>query len=228
LQTAGVNPGVSCTLARHNIGQISEIVRFIIDELAPPGMGFNILLPTICSGNPLDVDHGYAAMQIIAAFKELREYGIYEDRIMRRVLPFRDGFFHFKDCMGVGGQIVITPDGRVGPCQAFQNITKYFPLSISAMHSRLPDLDSEQLYLDPLFNEWRKRFPLNMEGCAKCIAIAICGGGCPYAAQVNHGSIWEIDDRICHQAKQVMEWMIWETYDRMIQTQTASKDYSEH
>ncbi len=47
------------------------------------------------------------------------------------------------------------------------------------------------------------------------------GGGCPYAAFVSKGSIWEIDDRVCSQSKLIMEWMLWDTYDRLAK---ANKD----
>ncbi|MCF8106408.1 MAG: radical SAM protein [Desulfohalobiaceae bacterium] len=215
LREAGVKPGVSCTLNQYNIHAIEQVVDFIIEELQPPGMGFNILLPTMGSGNPLDVEPEYAAAQLIRAFKRLREKGIYEDRVMRRVLPFTEPFFHFKDCMGVGGQIVIAPDGSIGPCQAFLGNADYFPINVDELHSNFAGIDSDTIYQYPLFEEWRYRFPLNMVKCADCVAISICGGGCPYASMVNHGSIWEIDERICHQAKAIQEWMIWDAYENM-------------
>jgi len=58
-------------------------------------------------------------------------------------------------------------------------------------------------------------FPFNMGRCADCFAISVCGGGCPYAAEVTQGSIWEIDARICHQAKNILEWMIWDADKHM-------------
>lgn len=223
MQAAGVNPGVSCTLTRHNIDLIEDVVDFIVKELSPPGIGFNILLPRARTGNPLDVDHDYAAKQLILAFKRLREHGVYEDRIMRRVIPFTETQFHFKDCMGVGGQVVFTPQGIIGPCQAYLGIDKFFPLNVDALHDRLSSINSENIYEEPLFREWRYRFPLNMKGCYDCFAIAVCGGGCPYASEVNHGSIWSIDERICYQAKTTLEWMIWDTYEHMIQAEAHSE-----
>lgn len=110
---------------------------------------------------------------------------------------------------------MITPEGRIGPCQAFLGIDRYFPFSVDELHQRLPEISSETLYAHPLFNEWKHRFPLNMKACSECVAIAVCGGGCPYAAEVNEGSIWNVDDRICPQAQKALSWMIWETYDRM-------------
>jgi uncharacterized protein len=226
LQEAGVTPGISCTISRFNVEHIEEIVDFIVNELRPPGIGFNILLPTINGGNPLDVSHEFAASQLIVAFKTFREKGIYEDRMMRRVRPYVENGFHFKDCMGVGGQIVLTPEGRIGPCQAFLGLDEFFPLTVDTLHSQLSTITSEDIYEDILFDEWRHRFPLNMEQCVDCFAIAVCGGGCPYASFVNHGSIWEIDERICSQSKQIMEWMLWDTYDHLIEASKKELTFS--
>ncbi|MGA2180288.1 MAG: radical SAM protein [Verrucomicrobiota bacterium] len=218
LQDAGLKPGISCTLNGFTIDHIDELVDFIIKDLRPNGMGFNLLLPQIDGKTPCpEYDPGFAAQQLIRAFKRLREAGIYEDRMMRRVRPFLDRRAHLKDCMGVGGQLVVTPSGRVGPCQAFLGVDddKYFPIDIRQLAARGDRLSSAAIYEEPLFDEWCHRFPLNMRQCADCFTISVCGGGCPYAAKVTDGSIWEIDKRVCYQAKNILEWMIWDTCEHM-------------
>jgi uncharacterized protein len=215
LQEAGLSPGISCTLNKYNSDHIDEITRFISSDLQIDGMGFNILIPRSDGKNPLDIPHDDAARAVIRAFEYLREKGIYEDRMMRRITPYECNGFHLKDCMGVGGQIVLTPEGKIGPCQAFQGFDSYFPLSVDGLYQQLSALNSEYIYKSHLFNEWRYRFPLNMKQCIDCSAIAVCGGGCPYASFVSKGSIWETDERVCSQSKQILEWMLWETYERM-------------
>lgn len=216
LEAAGAEPSIACTLNQFNINNIDEIVYFIINDLKVKGMGFNILIPRI-DDKVENYNYEFATNQLVRAFKVLREHGIYEDRMMRRVISYAKCSILFKDCMGVGGQIVVSPDGRVGPCQAFLGLNEYFPLTVKELHSRLPEIGYEDIYKEPLFNEWHHRFPLNMEKCWDCVAIGICGGGCPYASQVTKGSIWEIDERACYQAKQILEWMIWDTYDHLIE-----------
>jgi|WetSurMetagenome_2_1015567.scaffolds.fasta_scaffold00550_9 uncharacterized protein len=215
LQDAGLSPGISCTLNKCNSDHIDEVVSFLSGELQIDGMGFNILIPRADGKNPLDVPHDDASRAVIRAFGHLREKGIFEDRMMRRIEPYACNGFHLKDCMGVGGQIVITPDGKIGPCQAFQGFESYFPLTVDGLYSQLYSLDSEYIYRCAVFSEWRYRFPLNMLQCIDCSAIAVCGGGCPYAAFVSKGSIWESDERVCSQSKQILEWMLWETYEKM-------------
>jgi uncharacterized protein len=216
LKRAGIDPAISCTLHELNVEHIDEITTLIV-ELRPRGMSFNILLPTIGRAKHATYSYEHATKQLIEAFKVLRRHGIYEDRMMRRVRPYIEEGFHLKDCMGVGGQIVVTPDGRIGPCQAFIGFDDFFPLSVESLHQQLPNISSEDIYADPLFDEWRHRFPLNMSKCSYCFAIAVCGGGCAYAAHTDRGSIWEIDERVCCQAKQTLEWLVWDTYDHFRQ-----------
>jgi len=211
LKTAGINPGVSCTLNRYNIGNIQALIEFIVNDLKPANMGFNILMPQINGRNPADAPPELSAQALISAFKVLREHGIYEDRVMRRVNAYIDSVFHCKDCMGVGGQIVVTPEGRIGPCQALLGIDEFFPKTIDELYSHFSSISSEYIYKEAIFSEWQHRFPLNMKQCIDCSAIAVCGGGCPYASKVTSGSIWQVDERACSEAKQIMEWMIWET-----------------
>jgi uncharacterized protein len=218
MQDAGLKPGISCTLSAATIAHMDEIVDFIIRDLKPSGMGFNLPLPQTSGNNTAaGFDHEFAVHQLIRAFERLREAGIYEDRMMRRVRPFLAKQLHCKDCMGVGGQLVVTPTGRVGPCQAFLGVDdeKYFPLDIRRLAAKGDQVSAADIYSDPLFGEWCQRFPLNMNECAECDAISVCGGGCPYASVVTDGSIWKVDERVCHQAKNILQWMIWDTYDHM-------------
>ncbi len=213
LQRAGLRPAVSCTISSHNVAHLPEVARFLVG-LDPSGVGFNLLLPRLDGTNPTDTDPYYAADQLIEAFRILRTHGVYEDRIMRRLIPYVNRGFHAKDCMGVGGQVVLTPEGRLGPCQAFLGLPGWFPLTIDSPELR-DDPTSDNLYTAPLFDQWRHRFPLAMRQCLDCPAIAVCGGGCPYAAHARHGTIWELDDRTCAQATRVLEWMLWDTYDHL-------------
>jgi uncharacterized protein len=216
LKTAGIHPSVSCTLTRYNICNLQALLNFIVKDLKPANMGFNILMPQINGKNLSGVSPKLATSALISAFKVLREQGIYEDRVMRRVNAYINNIFHSKDCMGVGGQIVVTPQGRIGPCQAFIGIDEFFPKTVDEIYSQILTINSSYIYKDAIFGEWLERFPLNMKQCVDCFAIAVCGGGCPYASKVTSGSIWQVDERACSVARQIMEWMIWETHDQLV------------
>lgn len=58
----------------------------------------------------------------------------------------------------------------------------------------------------------------NIFQCKNCPALGICGGGCPFQAEIEKGSIWDLDERFCIHAKLTLEWLIW---DLLKQTQTG-------
>jgi hypothetical protein len=62
------------------------------------------------------VDITRATRAMLMAFEFLREKGIYEDRIMRKVRSFVESWFHVADCAGCGNELTFNPDGSVGGC----------------------------------------------------------------------------------------------------------------
>lgn len=206
LRDAGCkNAGISLTIASHNVHNLRDNVEYLVDELKPTAFGFNFLLDFPQSKNPFGVPIDYATEKTIEAFKFLREKGIFEERMMRKIKPFVEETIHLKDCGGIGNQIVVAPDGEIGPCQAFLSGRQFFSQRLSN-----PNLDLEK---DSVFQEWSKRYPLNMEECLDCEAIGICGGGCPNQAYISTGSIWGLDERMCHHNKDFLRWLIWDIYD---------------
>jgi len=206
LKDHGIRPGISCTITPGSLERWDDVVNFFNNELTPQGLGFNLLHPQPSSKYPIDyVSNRVATDAIIQAFERFRESGLYEDRVMRRVKPFVSKKFHFKDCLGVGGQIVVAPDGSIGPCQALLGHDTFFPLNVEH------DIETSP-YNNSLFEEWTERFPLNIPECLTCPAIAICGGGCPVSAIHDSGSMWAIDRRVCDQVKPIHEWLVWDLF----------------
>ncbi|MFH0856760.1 MAG: SPASM domain-containing protein, partial [bacterium] len=78
-----------------------------------------------------------------------------------------------------------------------------------------PD-DGFNPYEHPFWTEWSKRSPFNMSQCKYCEALTICGGGCPHNADLNNGSIWEVDASFCIHAKETLQWLIWDLYEKTI------------
>ena len=204
LQREGIEVSVSCTINFNNIDNLEKIYCWFI-KLGIKTLGFNLLIDV--PGN-IQVDENYAKKateKIIECFKIGRKKGIYEDRIMRKVKAFVERKLHLVDCGGCGNQIVITPDGRIGPCQAYLGRQEYFPGTVQ-------NIQKFNVFEDPLFREWSQRSPFNIPFCSFCEALGLCGGGCPYNAQLKSGSIWEIDPHFCIHSKTILEWLIWDLY----------------
>ena len=136
--------------------------------------------------------------QLIRCFEICREKGIYEDRIMRKVNAFVRGYPYINDCGAPGDQMVVTPDGFVGVCQAYCASKKYF----------VPLEEFKHPKEHPIWNEWRFRSPLYQRQCYNCVALGLCGGGCPYNAELKQGTIWGIDETFCVHSKGTLEYLL--------------------
>jgi len=207
LQEMGIKVGISCTLANHNVDQAEEILIWLHKTYGISSIGFNILIGTaeFNSGGGRDYAEKVSD-KLISCFLIARERGIYEDRIMRKVRSFVNGNIYFHDCGGYGQQIVISPDGQVGVCQAYCGSKKYFvPLTEDF------DPQTHQYWI-----EWKSRSPLNMPQCLDCIALANCGGGCAYSADSKSGSIWAIDETFCVFSRKAITFLVKDLMRQML------------
>jgi radical SAM protein with 4Fe4S-binding SPASM domain len=162
--------------------------------------------------NDLYVDMKIAAKNALNAFKYLRGHGIEEGLALRRIGPFSEGRFHYRDCLAVGGELAVSADGRLGPCH------NAISGGINFSGGNLID-SSFNFETSRIFSEWHARMPLNMKACRECSFIALCGGGCPYNAYLHKGSIWDIDPQQCGYMLEFVNWLledVWERYSSSV------------
>jgi len=215
-QQHGVKTGVCVTIDQHNLFRMKEIVQWLADELGVKGMGFNILIENT-AGQATDDRNRYAeivAQELIESFKVARAIGIYEDRMMRRVKAFINKEPVLSDCGGCGLQIVVSPDGKIGVCQAFCGGKEFFVTE---------PFETFEPESHPFWKQWRRRSPFTNETCKNCIALGNCGGGCPYNAYRTKGSIDALDERFCAHAKATTHFLIRDLWDKQKEKQAASK-----
>lgn len=200
----GVAVGLSITLTPEAVDNFDAVLDFFVDDVGiENGVGFNLLhFNPAVSGSGKYFDK--AATCLIKAFERFRELGIYEERMMRKVSAFVKQEPMYADCGVIGNQVVISPDGRVGVCQDFVKPRKYFDGSVH-------DQDYDPIEAG-LFEDWRKRSPMFMEDCIGCEAVAMCGGGCPASIELQSGSRWNVDKRVCPHSKKSLEWLVWQTF----------------
>lgn len=201
-----VKTGVSCTITDANIKHFDDIISWFADELKITGIGIN----PVRQIPPFRIGDDYAEKisdALIRGYEYLTSRGIYEDRMGRKVRAFSEGTVYPFDCAGCGEQIVIAPDGGVGVCAGYLGSKKYFVTNIfdSSFDHRV----------DPAFILWSKRSPLQMAECVGCPAIAICGGGCPYSAEINFGRLNAQDRMFCIHALKTLEYLIWKLFSRL-------------
>lgn len=197
----GTNVALSVTLTEKTIKDKDKILD-LITTYDIKGFGFNILMSDE-TFTLSDTYNNSAADFIIDVFRDLRELGIYEDRIMRKLKSFSKAQVYFSDCAATAGsQVVITPDGSVGICHGCIAERQYFDSSIYD--------DAFNVNMAPLFVEWSQLTPINKDECLSCEALGICGGGCPInALHCKPGNtIHSLDERFCVHAKKTLEFLV--------------------
>lgn len=207
LKAAGVNPAVSCVMAKEGIDYYEQTIDFFANELEIKGLGFNhvSIIPGLTY---YDSEYEESFADAILNVQELIQSkypDVYERRMGHKVNMFIDKKLIKSDCTGCGEQISISPKGEIGICQGYMGTRKTFCHTVFEN-----DYNPEQ---DDIFIEWSNRSPLNIEKCLSCPALATCGGGCPRNADMIHGSIWDVDSAFCHFAKKAQEWLIWQPLD---------------
>lgn len=207
---AGLPFGISVTLNEKSLDNPQETEE-IVYKTGAISLGLNPILQTDSSLKLPDDYAEKAADFILSSFKRYRKDGISEDRMMRKATAFANSNIYPFDCEAAGGnQIVISPEGKVGICHGLLNAGDYI----------VADVDDKTFspVTNNVYTEWSQRSPLNIEECQECIALGICGGGCPFVAERETGSIWGLDKQFCVHAKKTTEWLIFDLLEQSQQS----------
>ena len=215
-QELGVNVTLSVTLSEETVKHKENVIK-LVKKYGIKSFGFNIMMSSDTFVLPESYNEA-AAQFIIDEFKELRELGIMEDRMLRKLDSFSKAQVYYSDCAATcGGQIVIAPNGQVGICHGCLYDKKYFVTDINDT-----EFDCKK---NPEFIEWSQLSPVNKEECLDCPALGICGGGCPLNAMYmkKGNTIHSIDTRFCVHAKKTLEFLVSDLY-RIMQERKASSE----
>ena len=215
-QELGVNITLSVTLSEETVKHRENVIN-LVKKYGIKSFGFNIMMSSDTFILPEEYNET-AAQFIIDEFKELRELGIMEDRMLRKLDSFSKAQVYYSDCAATcGGQIVVAPNGQVGICHGCLYDKKYFVTDIND-----EDFDCKT---NPDFIEWSQLSPVNKVECLDCPALGLCGGGCPLNAMYmkKGNTIHSIDTRFCVHAKKTLEFLISDLH-RIMQERKASSE----
>jgi len=210
-QAAGLSMGISTALGSHNAFDLPEISKFYATELKAPFVEFQIPYQVRCESNRFYVSTEDVAPRLMQAYEVLRDYGITEATTYRRLRDFATGRIRVRDCGASASQLVVAPDGSIGPCHSLVGTRAFFSGNVA-------DSDCDPLTMDN-FREWSERFPFNMPVCRDCAWVSLCGGGCIYNSYVSTGSIWERDPQVCTYMKVMVSWILrdlWKSTDMAV------------
>jgi uncharacterized protein len=191
---------ISCTFSEHNVKDIEKISKFF-SSMGIKGMGFN-LLKNLPKGVPARCSVKSQNNALIKAFKILREKGIYEDRIMRKVKAFITEKPHLADCSAYGGQLVVSPEGNVGICHILMLSGGYTSMG------NVNSLTKSKILADKQFKNWSRISPVFKDKCLSCPAIGICGNGCAAESMKKYSGIHGLDTGFCQHTKGMLDWLI--------------------
>jgi uncharacterized protein len=191
---------ISCTITEYNIDKLDKVVEYFIRKLNCKDISLNIPIPT----NKFSPDPFYLAKKMIKAYEIIRKYGGSEDRISRIIRPLVEGGIKTADCAGCGGQIVIAPDGSIGPCHAYLGFKKGHFVDFGLLTHDLNDVKIK-IEKSKLFTAWARKSPLLNESCKGCKVFSLCGGGCFYAAKINNS---KKDEYWCAYVKTAGNWIL--------------------
>ena len=209
-QAMGLSMSISTAMGRHNVFDLPEIATFYVQDLAPTFVELQIPYQVGGERNPYWVSTREISGLLMEAHETLRSHGVTEATVFRYLYHLANGAVHFRGCGSSGTQIAVAPDGMLGPCHSTTSRT-FFAGNVAD-----PECDPMQM---SNFQEWARRFPLNMEGCHECAFIAICGGGCTHGGYVATRSIWGKDPQICSYMKEIVEWWLRDHWKRTGMTQ---------
>jgi len=201
LRKNSIDHSILCTIGPHNIGKLDKICEFFIRELGAKNINLTLPLCKIGRGYPFskEIPVDYLLKQIIKASKVIRKYGSYEGTYFKHLISFVEEEIFRGECDGMGCQIVVSPDGKIGPCLAFINEKNFFIKD---------DFSNFNIKNKQIFRKFAKGIALLMPECKKCPALGICGGGCIYNRFVKGGKIGKQDPYFCDFVKGLLKHFI--------------------
>ncbi len=202
---------VRVTINRHNVGDLADIARLLLEDVGLPGFSTNEAFPMgsgKCSGESviLTRDQRRQVMNDLAALNEG-----YEGRISAQAGPLslarqvadiearlargetsRPGRGRLASCGGVFTKLDVRHDGAIVPCTMLPALTM----------GRIGEVDLQDAWRrHPAINQVRQRreIPIrSLSTCRDCRYAGFCNGGCPGAVMTQTGELNARDPMGCY------------------------------
>ena len=199
LRDNGLEYSILCTVGPHNIGELEKICQFFIDNLGAKNINFTLPLNQIGKGYPFEqtVPLDLLVEKIVSASKIIRNKGAYEGTYFKHIMPFVEEKLFRGECDGAGSQVVVTPEGKVGPCLAFMGDDRFLEYQRQGKFNF-------NIKERPLFQRFANGIALAMPECNDCPALGICGGGCMYNRYLKNGKLESKDEYFCEFTKKLL------------------------
>lgn len=199
LKDSNVKFGLSITLSKDVINDKSFFTW--IKNIGVKDVSYNLLH---FNGNDPDFENYYkkASKFLLKSNEILKDTGIIEDRLNRKINAFHSKSMKFNDCGAVGGQqICVDHNGNVTVCHGYWHTQEDRCGNINMNSLR-------EIKDHPNFIKWKQRTTINNKKCLNCPAIYICGGGCYLQSERQYNQSNELDKGFCIHTKSTLRWLL--------------------
>lgn len=183
--------GISCTVGKHNIRDLSKIADWFHSK-------YSVL--NICFGLPHYEQNGVLTSALTvnniesALIEAYTDHNGFVENVYKVMRDLINGNIKTNRCPSCGGRIVALPDKTYGIC------TGSLVLDGAFYFDRIEDQEK-------LARNWRLlSSPLNDSFCQGCIAYRICGGGCPFDSYSLYSNVEEKEYRRCIIMNSTINW----------------------
>jgi len=200
LSRIGVWFTISCSITKYNLSRLDEAVKYFMEELGCREISLNMPMIT----DEFKPDPSRMAENMLRAYETIKSNGGSEDRFSRILRPLIEGGIKVSDCAGCGGQIVVSPNGLIGPCHAYLGYKDGHFIDFGLLNDD-PRTVKKRIERSELFGAWARKSPLLNHACDSCKVFSLCGGGCYHFAET-HGL--EKDENWCAYVKAASAWAL--------------------
>ncbi|MNM49216.1 hypothetical protein D3C81_602160 [compost metagenome] len=169
---AGCKVGVSCVVHNDNISDLIEIAEFFTKRIKAKAMSFAYPHFTVEDSSTNDFPMDEYTKKMCELFDFSKKNKVYIDQIGKKVAS------------------LLTRKKVVAACKIGLSQRTFYPDGKETLCTKLDTLDHYAA------NDYVDILPRSNKGCKDCIALHLCGGGCPWDASVASNS-FGVDKRIC-------------------------------
>lgn len=179
----GCNIAVSCVVNQDNVEDVVDIANFFYKDLGVKNLSF--AYPHFAKEN---IRTNYFSMEM------------YRKKI-EDLLQFSKQNKIYIDQIGSKLKSIIKRSKIIYSCKAGISQKTFYPNGEETICTKLDTIDRYN------FDKFLKDLPINNKKCSSCIAVNLCGGGCPWDAAIfpNRAGL---DKRICGYNKGLINYII--------------------
>lgn len=180
---SGCRIALSCVVNQDNVEDVCEIAEYFSRDLGVGSISFAYphFAREDVATNDFDMDEYTERIKELLSFS--KQNGVYIDQLGGKLKSIIRNRVVPYSCKAGISQRAFYPDGRETICTKLDTIKDYD------------------------FDEFLKALPANNARCSGCIAVNLCGGGCPWDAYMS-ASEKGIDERICRMNQDLVGYII--------------------